>query len=339
MAIAPDTGNYCLGKGIVYFNMKDATSGIYGGERDLGNAPEFSFTVDLEKLPHFSSRGGLKSKDLEVISQITPAVSFTLDEMNKDNFALLTLGDVTEVVQSAGAGDAEVVTCNLNKRADLAKRSMVYWQLPYDGGTGLFVVGETVTGAGGATGLVLVVTGNVTSGTLTIGLTNTTAYVDDEVLTGSAAGAADVDSATGGTLGTGTPIVLVQDDADTVTYVSGTDYIIEPTLKDDVIGRIKFLGGGTVTEAQTVHVSYGYAAVTYHTIETFANTVVEGVLRFVSDNPVGMQQELEVWRCSLAPDGDTAMIGDDWSTMAFTGEILKDASGHPDSPYMTITVV
>jgi len=30
------------------------------------------------------------------------------------------------------------------------------------------------------------------------------------------------------------------------------------------------------------------------------------------------------------------MIGDDWSTLGFTGEILKDEIGHPDSPYMNI---
>jgi hypothetical protein len=28
------------------------------------------------------------------------------------------------------------------------------------------------------------------------------------------------------------------------------------------------------------------------------------------------------------------MIGDDWSTLGFVGEILKDEVGHPTSPYM-----
>jgi len=56
----------------------------------------------------------------------------------------------------------------------------------------------------------------------------------------------------------------------------------------------------------------------------------------VSDNPAGTQQELEIWRCSLTPTGDTAMIGDDWSTLGFVGEVLKDATNHPNSPYMNI---
>lgn len=72
------------------------------------------------------------------------------------------------------------------------------WILPYDGGTGLFVIGETVTATGGATGTVLLVTGDATSGTLVITKTNDIDFVDDEAITGSAAGAALVNSSTGG---------------------------------------------------------------------------------------------------------------------------------------------
>ena len=68
----------------------------------------------------------------------------------------------------------------------------------------------------------------------------------------------------------------------------------------------------------------------------FANTQVVGKLRFVSDNPAGLQQELVVWSVSLTPSGDTAMIGDDWSTLGFVGEILKDEANHPLSPYANI---
>jgi len=133
-------------------------------------------------------------------------------------------------------------------------------------------------------------------------------------------------------------VLLVQDDADTVTFVAGTDYEVSTLLKDDSIGRIKFLSGGTLTEGEEVHVTYGYAVAEYTEVQAFKETQVEGKLRFVSDNPAGGQQELEIWRVSLTPSGDTAMIGDDWSTLGFTGEILKDESGHPDSPYMNIIV-
>ena len=334
MATSPNTDNYTLGKGVVFFDQ--LVSGVYQGERDLGNAPAFTFNIALEKLEHYSSRGGLKAKDKEIISQITPGLAFTLDEVNKENLALLTLGDVTTETQVDGGVSAEEVMVHLEKRSDLAFRGVTHWLLPYDGGTVIFVVGELVTGAGGATGIVLAVTGDSTSGTLTIARTNTTDYIDDEVLTGDGTGAAVVDSLVGGTANAGTPFCLVQDDADSTTFVEGTDYELDTTLSDDKIGRIKFLSGGTITEGETVHVSYGYAALTYSLIKAFANTQVEGKLRFVSDNPAGNQQELEVWRVSLTPSGDTAMIGDDWSTLGFVGEILKDETNHPLNPYMSI---
>ena len=333
---SPNTGNYTLGKGVVYLDNKNMTTGVYDGERDLGNAPAFTFNIALEKLEHFSSRGGLKAKDKEIISQITPSVRFSLDEINKENLAMLTLGSVEEVTQAAGGAIAEAITAHLGKRSDLAHRELGFSLLPYDGGTVLFVVGETVTGAAGATGAVLAVTGDATTGTLTIATTNAIAFVDDETLTGDAAGAADVNSATGAVAGTGNPIVLVQDSANAITYVAGTDYAIEATLKDGMIGRIKVLDGGSIAEGDILHVTYQYSASTYSVIKAIANTQIEGKLRFVSDNPAGTQQELVIWRCSLTPDGDTAMISDDWSTLSFAGEILKDDVNHPDSPYMNM---
>jgi len=339
MATSPNTDNYTLGKGVVFFDQ--LVSGAYQGERDLGNAPAFTFNIALEKLEHYSSRGGLKAKDKEIISQITPGLAFTLDEVNKENLGLLTLGDITTVTQTAGSVVAEVVDAPaiLDNRIDLAFRGVICWVLPYDDSAAdnsLFVVGETVTGAGGATGVVLAVTGDATSGTLTIARTNTTAFVDDEALTGSATGAAEVNSATGGSLATGTPLVLVQDSTDTTTYVAGTDYSIDTTLSDDSIGRMKILAGGSITAGEELHITYQYAGLTYSNISAFANTQVVGKLRFVSDNPAGNQQELEVWSVSLTPSGDTAMIGDDWSTLGFVGEILKDETNHPLSPYMDI---
>lgn len=338
MAVSPNTDNYTLGKGVVSFNQKNLATGLYTGERDLGNAPAFSFNIALEKLEHFSSRGGLKAKDKEIISQITPGVSFTLDEINKENLALLTLAEMNEVPAASGTVTAEAVTAHLGKRTELAHRGIgKVYALPYDGGTAAFVVGEVVSGATGV-GTVLAITGDATSGTLTIMLT-TPGFVDNESITGSIAGDADVNSATGETEITNSAIVLVQDETDTTTYVAGTDYEIDMSLKDDVIGRIKFLEGGAITDGATVHVTYGYDSPAYTEVQAFKNTQVEGMLRFVSDNPAGTQQELEIWRCSLTPAGDTAMIGDDWSTLGFTGEILKDETGHPDSPYMNIIMM
>lgn len=334
MATSPNTENYTLGKGVVYFDRKNLTTGLYTGELDLGNAPAFSFNVSLEKLEHYSSRGGLKAKDKEIISQITPGVSFTLDEINKENLSLLTLATVNDVTQSQGTVLDEEVVAHLGKRSELSKRSVgQVYNLPYDTGTGAFTVGETVSGATGE-GVVVAVTGTTATGTLTIILT-TAGFVDDEAITGDVSGAAAVNSATGEVLSTGNGVV-VSNSAGDAFYVAGTDYEIDTDLSDHTIGRIKFLSGGTITEGQTVKVSFGYAAATYSEVQAFAETQVEGKLRFVSDNPAGTQQEITIWRVSLTPSGDTALIGDDWSTLGFEGEVLKDEVGHPSSPYFNI---
>lgn len=266
MATSPNTDNYTLGKGVVFFDQ--LISGVYQGERDLGNAPAFTFNIALETLEHFSSRGGLKAKDKEIISQITPGLAFTLDEVNKENLALLTLGDTTVVTQTGATITDEVVVAHLGMRSDLSER--------------------------------------------------------------------------------GVSAVIIGDDATpTVTYVEGpssnplANYEISTTLSDDKIGRILVHADQSgcaeaIVEGQDLYVDYTSAALTYTNIAAFANTQIQGKLRFVSDNPAGQQQELEVWSVSLVPAGDTALIGDDWSTLGFTGEILKDETNHADSPYMNI---
>ena len=259
MAQSPSTENFTLGKGIVYFNRKNLTSGLYTGERDLGNAPSFAFNMSLEKLEHFSSRGGLRAKDKEIISQITPGVSFTLDEITAENLALLTLADMESVTQTSQAIVDEPHVAHPGTRLALLYR--------------------------------------------------------------------------------GCSAVVVKKVGGSPTYVNGDDYVIDTSLKDDKIGRIYIrttAEGGDIAEGDNILVSYTRAAVTYTKVKAFKQTQVEGFLRFVSDNPAGTQQEIQIWRCSLTPTGDTAMIGEDWSTLGFAGEILKDATGHADSPYMDI---
>jgi len=247
--------NYVLGKGIVYFNQKNLTTGLYLGERDLGNAPSFSFNAALEKIEHYSSRGGLKAKDKSIISQITPACAFTLDEITAENMSMLTLGTIESVTQSSGSVTDETGNAYKGRFFALANRGV-------------------------------------------------------SALTVSSLG-------TGGTV-----------------YVADTDYIL--SAADAEIGRIYIPETSTIPDAGAIFCDYTKGAVTYKKIKAFANTQIEGFLRFVSDNPAGTQQELQIWRVSLTPTGDTAMIGDGWSTISFTGEILKDETGHPTSPYFDI---
>ena len=259
MGQSPSTENFQLGKGVAYFDRKDLATGLYTGERDLGNAPSLSFNVSLDKLEHFSSRGGLRAKDKEIISQITPGISFTLDEVTAENLALLTLADIETVVQTSQAVVDEPHVAHLGKRIDLLYR--------------------------------------------------------------------------------GCSAVTVKKVGGNPTYVNGEDYVIDTSLKDDKIGRIyirTLAEGGDIVDGDNLLISYSRPSVTYTKVKAFKQTQVEGFFRFVSDNPAGGQQELQIWRLSLTPSGDTGLIGEDWSTLGFSGEILKDATNHADSPYMNI---
>lgn len=90
MATSPSVLNYSILKGIVKFTP---TGGV---ERDLGNAPEFELTPAVEKLDHFSSRAGVRSKDRSVVTEKTLTARIVLDEFTTENVQLgLMGGDIT----------------------------------------------------------------------------------------------------------------------------------------------------------------------------------------------------------------------------------------------------
>jgi hypothetical protein len=88
MPVSPSIQNYHIGKGIVSFQEDGAPDFV-----DLGNAPSFVWTPNVEKKEHFSSREGVKTKDFTAITQTGATIKMTLDEINGDNLAIFTLGE------------------------------------------------------------------------------------------------------------------------------------------------------------------------------------------------------------------------------------------------------
>jgi hypothetical protein len=89
MPASPNISNYHIGKGIVSFKEDGAASFL-----DLGNAPSFVWTPNVEKKEHFSSREGVKVKDFVAITQVGATIKLTLDEINGENLAIFTLGEL-----------------------------------------------------------------------------------------------------------------------------------------------------------------------------------------------------------------------------------------------------
>ena len=246
--------NYTLGKGILYFQRFQ--NGAYSPWRDLGNAPSFSFNVNIEKLEHFSSRGGLRVKDKEIISQLTPSCSFTLDEITAENFEILGLATIEDQSQGAATGQSETVAATVGP-VMLGKKHIK-----------------------------------------------------------------NVSVSVGGS-----------------TLVAGTDYTM--SAADAKAGKIEFANSTDVAAAvagnEDFVITYDCDAATMKVVKLFTETEVIGRLKFVSDNPTGTQCTLLAKRVSLTPSGDTAFIGDDWSTLSFSCECLKSSDpADANSPYIDI---
>lgn len=244
--------NYTLGKGILYFDRYK--NGKSSGYRDLGNAPSFSFNVNIEKLEHFSSRGGLRVKDKEIISQLTPSCSFTLDEITAENFEILGLATIDNQSQTAASNQTETIAA---------------------------------------------VTGVVTLGKRAI--KNVAVAVGSNDL------------------------------------VEGTDFVVSNAKA----GQIEFKNStdvqAAITNSNNFTITYDCDAVTLKVVKLFTETQIVGRLKFVSDNPTGTQCTLVAKNVSLTPSGDTAFIGDDWSTLSFSAECLKSTDpADVGSPYIDI---
>ncbi len=111
---------YTIGKGLLLFKA-DGENNF----SDLGNCPDFKFTVKTTELKHFSSRAGFKTKDDSAITEQTADGSFTLDDMMNENIKMFIMAStIVDVVQAQGTVSAQAVTAELDKWIELGKRKI-----------------------------------------------------------------------------------------------------------------------------------------------------------------------------------------------------------------------
>jgi hypothetical protein len=85
--LSPNTGNYQIGKGKVYFKPEDEPDYIH-----LGNITEMEFTPSLDTLDHFSSMEGTKKKDASVVIEQSGALRIVMEEFTARNLSLMLMG-------------------------------------------------------------------------------------------------------------------------------------------------------------------------------------------------------------------------------------------------------
>lgn len=84
---SPAIGNYVVGRG--YLSMKLQGESTY---QDMGNCTRFTFQPSPTKLDHFSSRFGVRKKDLTIVTQLDAKLTMTLEEATVRNMAIQAMG-------------------------------------------------------------------------------------------------------------------------------------------------------------------------------------------------------------------------------------------------------
>ena len=251
--MAANSKNYTLGKGKLYLaNFKPGTQ-IATEYRYIGNTPEFTFTIESEKLDHFSSEGGLREKDMSVTLEVTRTLNVVTDAINGENLALFMMSDAgVETITTVGS------TVTDEPFNDV--------KIGYN-----YLLGVTESNPVGVAGI------------------NPVGFV-------------------------------VKNDASTpVTYVAGTDYLLNP-----LSGTFTVLGGGAIAAGTNLRVTYTTQNRSREQIKS-GNKSVEGAMRFETDNPVGENSIYTFPYVSISPNGDLGLISEEWMQISLMGEILKKA--------------
>lgn len=105
MAESPNVLNYWIGKGVVEIKVEGDDE-----YRHVGNVPEFEWTPTIDKLDHFSSMEGVRSKDKTVVLTKAATLRMVLEEGTAENLALALLGTISQ--NTAGHNVIEIFSQN-----------------------------------------------------------------------------------------------------------------------------------------------------------------------------------------------------------------------------------
>jgi hypothetical protein len=248
--------NYTLGRGKVLFDRFDQNAVINNdtkgeGYRYLGNSPAFSTTGSTEDLDHFDSDNGVKVKDDAVQLTMDRSGKVEIDNIDRENIALMFQGLASDLATVAAVGVVETLT---------AKKGRFYQ------------LGESQANPSG------------------------NRMVSNVVVKKGSPGFATVVAAAGN----------YEYDAD--------------------LGHLFILADAADVPDDTVlQVTYDVAASSRGQVIS-GSTAIYGQIKFIANNPKGVNRDYYYPYVKLSPDGDYNLKGDDWLKMGFNFEILKRGS-------------
>jgi len=89
--VSPNIGNLKVGRGFLTIQRQGESTFT-----DCGNVTEFTFEVTPTRLEHYSTRQGVQTKDLVVVTRLAATLTLTMEEFTARNLAFAVLGDFTE---------------------------------------------------------------------------------------------------------------------------------------------------------------------------------------------------------------------------------------------------
>jgi hypothetical protein len=294
------TNTYKVGRGSLLFNRR-RDDGTYEGFRRLGNAPGFTVSVESENITHESSESGLAERDLDTLLRLTRTGTITLDNLSADNLAIFLGADASTVTQASSPVTGEAIT---KVRSDRA-----------------YQLGTTLVGVR-----------NVSSVTVTVSATaraNSTAYTVGQIyvpatpnnhlyictVAGTSAASPPTFTTDGTTFTDGT--ATFKDVGTINSLTAGTDYLLDATLglvSIPTTGKIATAYANALAAVTSgdfslnLAVDYTPAATTWAQVATGAASAVRGRLHFVSNNPIGSQEDILIPDATLAPNGELPFI-------------------------------
>lgn len=137
-----------------------------------------------------------------------------------------------------------------------------------------------------------------------------------------------------------TKITLTTTAGSPVTLVNGTDFKL-----DEVMGRVFFYSTSTAVATaiaawQGINLVLTADATSKHVdqVGALTDSPIPVALKFVATNPANsdIQTEFQFHQVTAKPEGEFSLIGDEWTTMEFTGKAEKNTLVSPTSPTLTV---